>query len=124
MANWGDELEYTNGYYYDSNEGTYYVKGADGLFYDDIGDAYDIKGDYVDTSKPKIGDTLLNLLNLGIKYGSDQLIQQNQQQPVKPINQPTRNPPKTDTKKSILTPILIGGGILAIGITIYLVRKK
>lgn len=125
MANWGDTLEYVDGYYYDSNDDTYYVKGADGLFYEsESGDAYDVKGNYVDATTPKIGDTLLNLLNLGIQYGSSQLNQQNQQQPIKSAPLPVRNPPKTESKKSILMPILIGGSILAIGITIYFVRKK
>lgn len=126
MANWGETLQYIDGYYYDSNDDTYYVKGTDGLFYEsESGDAFDVKGNYVDATTPKIGDTLLNLLNLGIQYGSTQLSQQNQQQPIRTAPTPIKNTTqKTDGKKNILMPVLIGVGILAIGITIYFVRKK
>lgn len=125
MANWSENLEYADGYWYDSVDDSYYVKSNDGLYYEQIsGDAYDKEGNLVDSTKPVLGDTLLNLLNLGIQYGSQQ-IDKGQSAPIRTPTSSSNSNVGSPKKKSILTPILIGSGILVLGATIfYFVRKK
>lgn len=125
MANWSENLEYADGYWYDSVDDSYYVKSNDGLYYEQIsGDAYDKEGNLVDSTKPVLGDTLLNLLNLGIQYGSQQ-IDKGQSAPIRTPTNSSNSNVGSPKKKSILTPILIGSGILVLGATVfYFVRKK